>query len=152
MGRIVARLGEPTGDGVSYAFPTPAAIGRASIADLGVTSSRAAALQALARAVDTGAVRFVSELETSDVVRALTALPGIGDWTAQYIAMRGLSDPDAFPSGDLGLCLAAGGGTRVSPRELASRAEPWRPWRAYAAMYLWQSLSAEDRAAGIGRR
>ena len=71
-------------------------------------------------------------------------LPGIGEWTAQYIAMRGLGDPDAFPTGDLGLRIAAGDGDRISARALTDLAERWRPWRAYAAMHLWQSLA--DRA------
>jgi 3-methyladenine DNA glycosylase/8-oxoguanine DNA glycosylase len=64
-------------------------------------------------------------------------MPGIGTWTAQYVAMRALGEPDAFPAGDLGLLRA----TRLrSPRELEIRAEAWRPWRAYAAMYLWQGV------------
>jgi AraC family transcriptional regulator of adaptative response / DNA-3-methyladenine glycosylase II len=142
MGGLVARVGRAVDSGVGYAFPTPAALAAASTADLGVTSARAEAIRALARAVDSGAVRFGSEVETADVVKSLTALPGIGDWTAHYIAMRGLSDPDAFPTGDLGLRIAAGNGHRLSARELTERAEPWRPWRAYAAMHLWQSLSA----------
>jgi AraC family transcriptional regulator of adaptative response / DNA-3-methyladenine glycosylase II len=65
-------------------------------------------------------------------------IPGIGKWTAQYVAMRALGEPDAFPSGDLGLLRALG---LKNPRELERRAEAWRPWRAYASMYLWTSIS-----------
>jgi 3-methyladenine DNA glycosylase/8-oxoguanine DNA glycosylase len=68
----------------------------------------------------------------------LEAIPGVGPWTAQYIAMRACAQPDAFPSGDLGLRRAAGNGAGpISPAELETRAEAWRPWRAYAAMHLW---------------
>ncbi len=78
--------------------------------------------------------------------------PGIGDWTAQYIAMRALRWPDAFPAGDLGLLKALGA---TSPRRLLETAAAWRPWRAYAAMYLWQcqDLSGTTHeAARAGRR
>ncbi|WMR32463.1 DNA-3-methyladenine glycosylase 2 family protein, partial [Metapseudomonas otitidis] len=74
----------------------------------------------------------------------LCALPGIGPWTAQYIALRAFGDADAFPTADLGLLKSplwgAGG---ISPRQLAERAERWRPWRAYAAVYLWHSYATE---------
>jgi DNA-3-methyladenine glycosylase II len=75
---------------------------------------------------------------------ALTALPGIGEWTAQMVAMRALGDPDAFPAADLGLLRGARAvlGTE-SLRELNSRAEAWRPWRAYAAAYLWDTKRTE---------
>ena len=72
-----------------------------------------------------------------NTIQALTQLPGVGEWTAHYVAMRALRWPDAFPAGDLGLLKAVGDG---SPRELRRLAEAWRPWRAYAAMYLWDSL------------
>ena len=70
-------------------------------------------------------------------VRALRELPGIGDWTAQYVAMRALREPDAFPAGDLGLRKALGAGSPLPERQLAARSEAWRPWRAYAAVLLW---------------
>jgi AraC family transcriptional regulator of adaptative response / DNA-3-methyladenine glycosylase II len=67
-------------------------------------------------------------------------MPGIGDWTAQYLAMRALGEPDAFPAADLGIIRAlAQGGRRPTPRQVAARAESWRPWRAYAAIYLWHT-------------
>jgi AraC family transcriptional regulator of adaptative response / DNA-3-methyladenine glycosylase II len=74
-------------------------------------------------------------------IKRLVALPGIGEWTACYIAMRALREPDAFPAADIGLirALAGGSGTRLNAAELAARAEAWRPWRAYAAMHLWRA-------------
>jgi AraC family transcriptional regulator of adaptative response / DNA-3-methyladenine glycosylase II len=74
-------------------------------------------------------------MDPEPAIAALCALPGIGDWTAQYIAMRALRWPDAFPAADLGLLKAFGA---TSPRRLLDAAAAWRPWRAYAAMYLWQ--------------
>jgi AraC family transcriptional regulator of adaptative response / DNA-3-methyladenine glycosylase II len=140
--RLVARLGEPiareAGDGLSHAFPSPAAVARADLAGLGLTSGRAAALRALAVAVRDGAVDF--DLPADEVVRALAALPGLGDWTAQYVALRALGEPDAFPTGDLVLRRRAGrSGRPLSARELTARAEAWRPWRSYAALHLWSS-------------
>ncbi len=79
--------------------------------------------------------------------RALLELPGIGDWTAQYVAMRALGAPDAFPAGDLGLRKALGG---LAPRAAIARAEAWRPWRSYAVMHLWASLGEPTRAAAAG--
>lgn len=146
MGRLAARLGAPAGDG-ACAFPSAEALAEASVADLGVTSARAHAIRTLAREAADG--KLFTGQEPAEVVRALVALPGIGEWTAQYIAMRGLGDPDAFPTGDLGLRIAAtdasAGEARISSGALSEMAERWRPWRAYAAMHLWQSLS--DRRA-----
>ncbi|MGB7150759.1 MAG: hypothetical protein WBD45_16485, partial [Terriglobales bacterium] len=80
--------------------------------------------------------------------QTLCEIPGIGKWTAQYVAMRALGEPDAFPSSDLGLLRGMG---LTSARELEQRAEAWRPWRAYAAMYLWKigspGASGEDKAS-----
>ena len=140
MGRLVARLGSAVDGGLSV-FPAPGAIAEASTGDLGVTAARADALRALARESSAGRLRLTPDVDVAQTVRALVALPGIGDWTTQYIAMRGLGDPDAFPTGDLGLRIAAGGGVKIAARELSARAEHWRPWRAYAAMHLWQSLT-----------
>jgi AraC family transcriptional regulator, regulatory protein of adaptative response / DNA-3-methyladenine glycosylase II len=142
MGRLAKRLGASVGDG-AWSFPAPELIAEASVADLGVTAARAHAIRTLARETAEGRL-FVAGRDSADVVRALVALPGIGDWTAQYIAMRGLGDPDAFPTGDLGLRIAASNGDRITARALSQLAERWRPWRAYAAMHLWQSLA--DRA------
>jgi AraC family transcriptional regulator, regulatory protein of adaptative response / DNA-3-methyladenine glycosylase II len=102
---------------------------------LGLPGSRARCLEALARAVADRRVVLSTGANVEEQLERLAGLPGIGPWTAQYIAMRALHWPDAFPEGDLGLLRAAG----VKPKELRARAERWRPWRAYAAHYLWQS-------------
>jgi AraC family transcriptional regulator of adaptative response / DNA-3-methyladenine glycosylase II len=87
---------------------------------------------------------FGARRSLEDAVGALKALPGIGEWTAQYIAMRELREPDAFPAADIGLmrALADETGRRPTPAELLARAEAWRPWRAYAALHLWSSEGA----------
>ncbi len=89
---------------------------------------------ALARRVATGAVRLGPGCDPGRARGALLEIPGIGPWTAEYIAMRALGDPDAFPASDLGLLRALG---LTRPAELLARAEAWRPWRAYAAIQLW---------------
>jgi len=81
-------------------------------------------------------------VNVSDFLQQFRELPGIGDWTAQYVAMRALGEPDAFPATDLGLLRASG---LPGSRPLLARAEAWRPWRAYAAMYLWQPVSHSTR-------
>jgi AraC family transcriptional regulator of adaptative response / DNA-3-methyladenine glycosylase II len=106
------------------------------IAALGIVGSRARALTALAQAVIERRVVLTYAANVEEQIEALQRLPGIGPWTAQYIAMRALHWPDAFPGGDLMLLKAA----KANKRELHARAEAWRPWRAYAAHYLWQSL------------
>jgi len=80
----------------------------------------------------------------------LRSLPGVGEWTAQYIAMRELREPDAFPAADVGLlrAMAAVDGRRLSPAELLARAERWRPWRAYAAMHLWAAGAPQQVSFG----
>lgn len=117
-------------------FPTPEQLADAPLEEAGIIRSRADTLRALARAVAGGGVRF----DGVSTVPALRAIPGIGEWTAQYIAMRALSEPDSFPTGDLVLRRMAGGCTA---RELDRRSEAWRPWRSYAVMLLWQA--ARDR-------
>lgn len=113
-----------------------AAVAADDIAALGIVGSRARALAALAHAVTERRVVLSYAANVEEQVEALQRLAGIGPWTAQYIAMRALHWPDAFPGGDLMLLKAA----QVSKKELHARAEAWRPWRAYAAHYLWQSL------------
>jgi AraC family transcriptional regulator, regulatory protein of adaptative response / DNA-3-methyladenine glycosylase II len=92
----------------------------------------------LARSVADGVVRLDPPVDVAAMRRALQELPGIGPWTAEYVAMRALGDPDAFPHSDLGLLRAAGIET---PKALLARAEAWRPWRAYAALHLWHGGS-----------
>jgi AraC family transcriptional regulator of adaptative response / DNA-3-methyladenine glycosylase II len=101
--------------------------------------ARARTLRALATAVASRSLVLEAPAPAERVMRELIALPGIGPWTAQYVAMRALSWPDAFLEGDLGIRKALGG---VSARAALARAEEWRPWRAYAAMHLWASLSS----------
>ncbi|MDX2167778.1 MAG: AlkA N-terminal domain-containing protein [Deltaproteobacteria bacterium] len=148
MGRLVERCGAPLAgiDGLTHRFPTPAALAAADLTGIGMPSARVAALQGLAAAVARGAVVLDAARGLDEVVERLTALPGIGAWTAHYIAMRALGEPDAFPHGDLGLRAALGNGSGpVSSAALAEAAEAWRPWRAYAAMHLWQTLGASDQ-------
>jgi AraC family transcriptional regulator of adaptative response / DNA-3-methyladenine glycosylase II len=139
--RLVARLGRPIAggaDGLTHLFPSPAAIAAADLAGLGLTKARAAALRGLARAVAERSLDFAAPVE--EVVAALEALPGIGAWTAQYVALRALGEPDAFPAADLVLRrAAAAGGAALTPRALAARAERWRPWRGYAVLHLWRA-------------
>ncbi len=149
-GRLARAFGAPMpgagADGPAVLFPTPRALAAADPAEIGLPGKRAAAIRALAAAVSRGEVVFDAGRGPAALERALTRLPGIGGWTAQYVAMRALNEPDAFPATDLGLLRAAERhGLAASPSELVARAEAWRPWRAYAAMALWQSLTAEGR-------
>ena len=102
--------------------------------------ARAAAISTLAEKVANGDLVIESCLGLGETLRRLEELPGVGDWTAQYIAMRALGEPDAFPTTDLGLRRALAGGAKpIESGRLAEIAEAWRPWRAYAAMALWMS-------------
>ena len=112
-------------------FPPPLALASAELR--GMPGVRAAAIRELAKAVLDGRVRLDGAHGLERLTAALCELPGIGDWTAQLIALRALGEPDAFPAADLGLCAAL----NLTPRELRARAEAWRPWRAYAAAALW---------------
>lgn len=148
-GRIAARYGEPCElDGMPGArlFPTPQQLARARLERLGVIRTRAQTIRDLARAALGGRVSFAASQDVDEFGAALRSIRGIGDWTTQYVAMRALKDPDAFPASDLGLLRAFdGNGGRLKPAELLARAEHWRPWRAYAALLIW---SSEDRAGG----
>lgn len=145
LGTLVSLYGEPvqtharSDPRLSHLFPAPERLRDADLAVLGVPRQRARALSALARAA-AGEPDLFSANQPFAAARArLQSLPGIGEWTAQYIAMRALREPDAFPAADLGLLRAMTGefGRRPKPRELLARAERWRPWRAYAAVHLW---------------
>ncbi len=116
--------------------PRMASVAAEDIAALGIVGSRARALIALSQAVTQRRVVLSHAANVEEQIAALEGLPGIGSWTAQYIAMRALHWPDAFPGGDLMLQKAA----QIDKKALQERAEGWRPWRAYAAHYLWQSL------------
>ena len=97
------------------------------------------AVTSMARAIAADPAIFSRGASLEEAIAKLRLLPGIGEWTAQYIAMRELREPDAFPAADVGLlrAMAVADGRRPSPSELLSRAERWRPWRAYAALHLW---------------
>lgn len=139
VARAVARAGRrvaDNGDGLTHLFPSAHELAAADLDGLGITRARVEALRALTAAVANGRVAFDAPRE--QVVAALLALPGVGAWTAEYIALRALGDPDAFPASDLELRRAAGTGKRpLSTRALAERAESWRPWRGYVAIHLW---------------
>jgi AraC family transcriptional regulator of adaptative response / DNA-3-methyladenine glycosylase II len=123
---------------VRIVFPDARALREAPLERAGVIAARAEAIRALAATVADGTLALDGTLATEDAVDRLRALPGIGDWTAQYIALRALGEPDAFPAGDLGLRKAAGNGAGpLSEQALLARAEAWRPWRGYAALHLW---------------
>lgn len=141
--RLAACCGTRVGDGaLARLFPTPAEVACADLDGVGVTRDRTRTLKALAEAVVERRIDF--RASAADVLQALQRIPGIGPWTAQYVALRALGDPDAFPAGDLVLRRAAGAGVPVSVAALEALAERWRPWRAYAAQQLWQSATASE--------
>jgi AraC family transcriptional regulator of adaptative response / DNA-3-methyladenine glycosylase II len=147
-GRLVERFGEPVATaipGLSHAFPTAATLAAAASADIatiGLPRQRADALRSFAAAIASGAIDLAPTTDPDELIPRLVALPGIGEWTAQYIAMRALHHPDAFPASDLGIRKALGGLPTGAARR---RADAWRPWRSYAVMHLWASL---DPTAG----
>lgn len=140
--RVVQQYGHPyaAGEvGLDALFPAPDALVDAPLEALGITRARAATIRALARACNDGSIGFGIEQSRADFVTRLCTLPGIGAWTAEYVAMRALSQPDAFPAADLVLRRMAGGGVPLTTRELTALADAWRPWRAYAVLLLWRS-------------
>ena len=127
------------GEGLSHLFPSPALVAAADLAALGMPAARARAVTSLAQAICADPAMFSRGASLEQAIAKLRLLPGIGEWTAQYIAMRELREPDAFPAADIGLlrAMTVADGKRPSPAELLLRAERWRPWRAYAALHLW---------------
>lgn len=140
-GRLIRAAGKPLEGlpaGLEWSFPSPEELAQIQVASIGIPGGRARAVNALAAAVAEGRVRLAGEDDPDTVQEALCKLPGIGPWTAQMIALRALGDPDVFPAGDLGLRKALGtGGKLASERHAEQRAQAWRPWRAYAALWLW---------------
>lgn len=142
--RLVARFGERLDTpfaGLTHLFPTARCLADApaeAIGTLGIVRTRVAALQALARVVASGELALHPAAPLADTLARLRALPGIGDWTAELVALRVLAWPDAFPATDAGVVRALGG---LRPPASLQRAEAWRPWRSYAVMQLWQSLT-----------
>ena len=144
--RLVERFGTPLAtpiDGLTRLFPSPAALAAASgdeLGQLGLVRQRQAAIHALAQAVSTGQISLHAGADVAATMDALKALPGIGAWTADYIALRALRWPDAFPAGDVALQKALSpDGQRLTARAAEGRAERWRPWRAYAVIRAWHS-------------
>ena len=149
-GRLAKRFGETIKiaiDGLDedktpyLIFPRPEKLLRARLGDLGIITSRAETIRRVAKGVVEGHISFDPTQDFDEFCKSLTAIKGIGEWTAQYVAMRALKDPDAFPHSDLGLLRAfdSPNRDRLKPAELKARAEAWRPWRAYAALLLWGS-------------
>ena len=144
--RLVQRFGAmidaPAGTGSTQTFPSPLALAEADLADIGLTRARADTVRGVARALLDGRVDLRVDQTLDAFVERWTALPGIGAWTAHYIAMRGLNHPDAFCADDLILRRVAGQrGAPLTASALARRAQAWRPWRAYAVIHLWRASS-----------
>ncbi len=151
--RIAERFGTPlpaehAAHGLLHLFPTPEALADADLASIGITRTRAATVRTIAGALLDGRVDFRVERTLDDFVARWTALPGIGPWTANYIALRALGHPDAFPADDLVLQKAVPtDGTRMTAKALTARAEAWRPWRGYATLQLWRDAMTTPTAA-----
>ncbi|MQA31823.1 MAG: hypothetical protein GEU82_18645 [Luteitalea sp.] len=141
-GRMALMFGSALADdsGLNRLSPTPAQLAAAPLESAGVMPARAHAIRVLARRVCDGTVSLGSCIDGRTAIAALRTVPGIGAWTAEYIAMRAFGEADAFPSGDRVLRRAAG---NVTARELDRRADAWRPWRASAVMLLWQQANDE---------
>lgn len=150
-GRLVDRFGEPIETpvpGVTHHFPLPSILTHATceeVALIGLPKARAQTVINIARFADAGGLAIKPGTSLDDAVAQLKSIGGIGEWTAQYIALRALRFPDAFPAGDLGLQKAAAetsqtGLDRLTEKQLTARAHAWSPWRGYAALTLWHSL------------
>ncbi len=138
--RLVDRFGEHLDgmpEGLDRQFPAPAVLMDAPLETIGLPRTRAATLRAVARACAEGRLQFSRAQTLAHFIQAATALPGIGPWTAHYMALRGMGMPDAFPAGDLVLQQVLGDGQRLTEKQTEARSQPWRPWRAYAVLHLW---------------
>jgi AraC family transcriptional regulator of adaptative response / DNA-3-methyladenine glycosylase II len=143
--QLVANYGESVPEelrshpNLSRTFPTPERLAASDLALLGMPAARKAALKALAIASASDKQLFQPFGTIEEAITRLRALPGVGEWTAQYIALRALRETDAFPASDVGLLRGAAfmDGVKPTPAALLARSEPWRPWRAYAAQHLW---------------
>lgn len=135
-GRLVKAFGQPFSGtaSITHLFPTAEVLAEADLTGLGLTKARAATIRNLARAAVSGKIAFDGVLDSEIFRQLLTQIPGIGNWTAQYVAMRALGEPDAFPPGDVALMSAL---KVASAAEMERRSLVWRPWRSYATMYLW---------------
>jgi AraC family transcriptional regulator of adaptative response / DNA-3-methyladenine glycosylase II len=149
-GRLVQRCGTPSAvarNGLTHFFPAPDALAQADLSGIGLTGARVQALKSLGAACASNTDQLKPGTSLEDSVAQLVALPGIGEWTAHYVALRALGEPDAFPYADLGLRKAAGAGVVITPQALKQMAEAWRPWRGYAALLLWTEPMAELAAS-----
>jgi AraC family transcriptional regulator of adaptative response / DNA-3-methyladenine glycosylase II len=157
--RLVERFGEPLATpvaGLTRLFPSPAALAdtpASGLGELGIVRQRQAAIQALARAVASGELALNGGADAPTTLVQLRALPGIGEWTAQYVAMRALRWPDAFPAGDVALHQALGLRHAPQPaRAAADLAQAWRPWRSYAVVRAWaRTAPTPSPSNGVGQ-
>jgi AraC family transcriptional regulator of adaptative response / DNA-3-methyladenine glycosylase II len=148
--RAANRIATPV-PGLSLLFPTPDQLRSADLSGLGLTNSRIATIKELADAVCDQRIDFAGA--SDDVVHALTDVRGIGPWTAQYVALRALGEPDAFPSADLVLRrMASNGHETLSPAALERMSHDWRPWRSYAAIHLWCEATRRSCLPGSSER
>lgn len=152
-GRLVQRAGRPAEgprhEFAAWQFPTPAALAAADLGVIGMPTKRVAALQHFAQAVADGLLIDTAAAGDSAALRnALLALPGIGPWTVEYVAMRAWRDTDAWPGSDLVLmqAIARQHPTLLKPAQQALCSDAWRPWRAYAAMHLWNQIADQAGA------
>lgn len=151
-GRLVSRFGEPLAvadGGLSHTFPSPEALAAADPAELSIPVARGRALVGVADAIASGRVDLGPGCDRDEAERRLVELPGIGPWTAGYVRMRGLGDPDVFLPADLGVRQALErAGLRATPAAAAREAKAWSPWRSYATHLLWASLGIRDVGPG----
>jgi AraC family transcriptional regulator, regulatory protein of adaptative response / DNA-3-methyladenine glycosylase II len=129
---------------LTHLFPTAEALAEARVEAIGIPRARAEAIRSLARAVASGDLVLGGHTHLDDAVAALVEIPGIGPWTAHYIAMRALREPDALPASDLVLRRSIVPGQSLTAKQVEERAEAWRPWRAYAVMHLWTDAGASN--------
>lgn len=150
LARIVARFGKPLDapdGGLTHTFPDPDALADADLSNIGLTSRRRATIADLAAAIASGAVAIDPGADREETRVALLAIPGVGRWTASYIALRALGDPDAFMPTDLGIRRAL---VRLGvDGDHASITERWRPWRGYAMQHLWEPFAPDRRTDEI---
>ncbi|MCD9028249.1 helix-turn-helix domain-containing protein [Luteimonas sp. BDR2-5] len=162
--RLSQRFGTPLPDtfaalGLTHLFPSPEALADGDFDGLGLVGARIRTIHGIARALLEGRVDFRSERTLDAFVADWIALPGVGPWTAQYIALRALGHPDAFPAEDLVLqkalparpAPATAGATRLTARALRAHAEAWRPWRGYAVLHLWREAALASPGPAAGR-
>jgi AraC family transcriptional regulator of adaptative response / DNA-3-methyladenine glycosylase II len=147
-GRIARAFGEPIATpwpALTHTFPDAGRIATLTVDDIarhGIIGARTRSILALAAAMDDGSLALAPGADVEATIGALRSIPGIGEWTAQYLAMRALAWPDAFPHTDLGVMKALG---ETSPAKVLAAAEAWRPWRAYAVIHLWHAFADADR-------